>query len=146
MRARGALRGWERNPTEDALFWLYLINAVILIVHEIDSAYWKEWQMFRLPGGVTAFLLLHIPLIALVLYGLVLVDRSTAAGHTLSLALSLAGIFAFSIHTYFSHQGRVEFRTPVSQTILWTTLHLSVVQLGVTLAALLTGAEPVAGG
>ena len=28
---------------EDTLFWLYLVNAVILIVHEIDSAYWKEW-------------------------------------------------------------------------------------------------------
>lgn len=55
---------------EDTLFWLYLVNAVILIVHEIDSAYWKEWQMFRLPGGVTTFLLLHVPLTALVLYAL----------------------------------------------------------------------------
>jgi len=131
---------------EHTLFWLYLINAVVLIVHEIDSAYWKEWQMFHLPGGIAAFLLLHVPLLALVLYGLVLVDQGAPAGYALSLAFSLAGLFAFSIHTYFSRHGRVEFRTPVSQAILWATLLLSVVQLGVTLNILVAGVEPVAGG
>jgi hypothetical protein len=131
---------------EDIVFWLYLVNAVTLIVHEIDSAYWKEWQMFRLPGGVNTFLLLHIPLLVLVLYGLVLVDRGTPAGYPLSLALGLAGVFAFSIHTHFSRQGRVGFRTPISQAILWSTLLLSLAQLAVTLITLLTGGEPVAGG
>jgi hypothetical protein len=131
---------------EDILFWLYLVNAVILIVHEIDSAYWKEWQMLRLPGGVNTFLLLHIPLLVLVLYGLVLIDRSAPAGYPLSLALGLAGILAFSIHTYFSRRGRVEFQMPISQAILWSTLLLSLAQLAVTLVTLLTGGEPVAGG
>ena len=37
---------------EDILFWVYLANAVLLIVHEIGSAYWKEWDLFRLPGGI----------------------------------------------------------------------------------------------
>jgi hypothetical protein len=26
------------------LFWLYLVNAILLINHEIDSAFWKEWD------------------------------------------------------------------------------------------------------
>ena len=26
----------------DLLLWLYLANSVLLINHEIDSAYWKE--------------------------------------------------------------------------------------------------------
>ena len=47
---------------EQILFWLYLANALTLIVHEIDSAYWKEWDLFRLPGGEAGFLLLHFPL------------------------------------------------------------------------------------
>ena len=34
----------------DLLVWLYLTNAVLLINHEIDSAYWKEWELFKLPG------------------------------------------------------------------------------------------------
>jgi hypothetical protein len=25
-----------------ALLWIYILNAVLLIVYEIDSAYWKE--------------------------------------------------------------------------------------------------------
>jgi hypothetical protein len=31
----------------DLLFWLYLVNSVLLINHEIDSAYWKEWDLFN---------------------------------------------------------------------------------------------------
>lgn len=54
----------------DALFWLYLSNSVFLINHEIDSAYWKEWELFNLPGGITGFLLIHFPLLICVLYGL----------------------------------------------------------------------------
>ena len=117
----------------DILFWLYLVNAVLLINHEIDSAYWKEWQLFRLPGGIKGFLLLHFPLLFLVIYGLVLLDRGTTAGLVLSLVLSLGGLFAFSIHTYFIRQGRQEFKTPVSQFILWATLLVSLPQLILTL-------------
>jgi len=44
------------------LFWLYLINAILLINHEIDSAFWKEWELFKLPGGIGGFLILHFPI------------------------------------------------------------------------------------
>ena len=69
---------------EGVLFWLYLVNALVLIVHEIDSAYWQEWDLFHLAGGETGFLLLHLPLLLPVLYGLVLVDRDAFAGLILS--------------------------------------------------------------
>ncbi len=122
----------------DVLFWLYLINAVTLIVHEIDSAYWKEWELFRLPGGLAGFLVLHFPLLFPMLYGLVLVDRGVFAGLILSLLLALGGLFAFSVHTYFIRRGREEFNTPVSLFILWSTLVVSLAQLGVTLTILTT--------
>jgi len=35
-----------------AAAWLYLVNTVLLTVHEIDSAYWHEWRLLRLPGRV----------------------------------------------------------------------------------------------
>ena len=47
---------------EKILFWIYLANAVLLISHEIDSAYWKEWDLFKLPGGITGFLIIHFHL------------------------------------------------------------------------------------
>ena len=120
----------------DILFWVYLINAVFLILHEIDSAYWKEWELFRLPGGVTAFLLVHIPILLLVLYGLVLVSQRTAAGLILSLILSFAGVFAFSIHGYFIRRGRDEFKSPISQAILVAALAVSLVQAAITVCLL----------
>ena len=115
------------------LFWIYLINSVLLINHEIDSAYWKEWKLFSLPGGITGFLIVHFPLLFLVLYGLVLVYQGTFAGLILSLILSLGGLFAFFIHTYFLRQGRHEFNAPISRFILIATLVVSLVQAAVTL-------------
>jgi len=118
------------------IFWLHLLNATLLIVHEIDSAYWQEWKLFHIPGGETGFLLLHIPLLIPVLYGLVLLERGKLAGLVLSALVSVSGLFAFSIHTFFLRRGHPEFRTPVSLGILWTILLVSLAQLGLTILIL----------
>lgn len=121
----------------DLLFWLYLANAVLLINHEIDSAYWKEWELFRLPGGITGFLLLHFPLLFFILYGLTLVSGRSPAGLVFSLLLCGGGLFAFSIHSYFLRKGRKEFSQPVSKLILHALLPVSIVQLAVTIHLLM---------
>lgn len=64
----------------DILLWLYLTNAVLLINHELDSACWKEWELFKLPGGIAGFLPLHFPLLAAILYGLVLAAFERSGG------------------------------------------------------------------
>jgi hypothetical protein len=120
----------------DSLLWLYLSNAVLLINHEIDSAYWKEWEIFKLPGGITGFLLLHFPLLFVVLYGLVLIVRNSFWGLICSLILCLGGIFAFVIHSYFLKQGRREFDKPISKIILVLTLLVSITQMIVTIIRL----------
>ena len=117
----------------DFLFWLYLANSALLINHEIDSAYWKEWELFKLPGGVNGFLLIHFPLLLFVLYGLVLVSRRSPSGLIFSFILCSGGIFAFTIHTYFLKKGRNEFNKPMSKFILLATLTVSIVQLAVTI-------------
>jgi hypothetical protein len=114
------------------LFWLYLINLVWLILHEMDSAYWKEWVLFRLPGGVGGFLAIHFPLYVAALYGLVEVSRPTVTGLILALVLGAAGVAAFVIHTYFLWRGHPEFNTPASKLILWAWLVMSLAQLWVT--------------
>jgi hypothetical protein len=121
----------------DFLFWIYLVNAVFLINHEIDSAFWKEWELFRLPGGVTGFLILHFPILLFVLYGLVLVNKRTFAGLIFSMVLAFGGIFAFAIHTLFIRKGREEFTSAISQFILYGTLILSSIQILLTILLLL---------
>jgi hypothetical protein len=117
----------------DVVLWLYSANATLLIVHEIESAYREEWNLFRLPGGISFFLIAHLPLVFLILYGLVQVEQASLAGKILSLVLALAGIFAFSIHTYFNSRGHPEFKTPISITLLAATLCVSVAQLVTTI-------------
>lgn len=118
---------------EEILFWLYLTNSVLLISHEIDSAYWKEWDLFRLPGGIAGFLILHFPLLFLIMYGLILVFERSFAGLMFSLILGFAGMFAFGIHMFFIRKGRSEFKTPISLFILITVLIVSLFQTIITL-------------
>ncbi len=118
---------------QNVLFWLYLVNAVLLINHEIDSAYWHEWKLFKLPGGIAGFLIVHFPLLVGLLYGLVLVREGTFSGLISSLIVSLVGIFAFSIHTYFIKKGHKEFNTAISIFILVSILIISLFQLIITI-------------
>ena len=118
---------------QDVLFWLYLINAVLLIVHEIDSAYWQEWKLFHLPGGASGFVLLHLPLVFVVIYGLVLLDRGQPAGLVISLLLGLSGLLALGLHDFFLKKGHKEFDTPVSKGILVATGLASLFQCVVTI-------------
>jgi hypothetical protein len=117
----------------EVVFWLYLMNAILLINHEIDSAYWKEWELFNLPGGIGGFLILHFPFLFLILYGLVLVSKQAFAGLIVSLILSAGGIFAFGIHTAFIRKGRHEFNAPISRVILALMLGVSTIQAAVTI-------------
>ena len=110
------------------LIWLYIINSVLLIVHEIDSAYWQEWKLFKLPGGITFFLVIHLPLVFLILWGLVQLQQNNLAGYAISMLLAVAGIFAFTIHMVFMAKGNREFKTPLSIVLLIAILAVSIIQ------------------
>lgn len=85
--------------------WLYLLNAAVLITHEIDSAYWHEWQLFGLPGGIQLFLGLNLILVIVVLYGLQAIALGRASAVVFSWILVAGGLFAVAIHSFFLFQG-----------------------------------------
>ena len=119
------------------LLWLYLLNTLLLILHEMDSAYWKEWEVFGLKGDIGGFLGMHIPLYGLALYGLVLLAQGALAGVWFALLFGLGGFIGFGVHAYFLRQGRPEFNTPASLGILGIWLVTSLVQEGVVIWQLL---------
>ena len=119
------------------LLWIYIINLILLIIHEIESAYWKEWELFRLPGGLTGFLLFHFPFLFLGLYGLIRVYDQKFSGLIFSLLIGICGLGAFCIHTYFRKKGHDKFGLPVSFFILWSLLLVSFIQLGITVFLLI---------
>jgi hypothetical protein len=122
----------------DLLFWLYLLNLSLLILHEMDSTYWKEWDLFGLGGGEGGFLLLHLPLWMVALYGAIQLWENGLFGLILSLVVSLAGLAAFAIHTYFLRRGHPEFNVPVSKLILWVLLLCSLPQAAITIYRLVS--------
>jgi hypothetical protein len=115
------------------LLWLYVVNVVLLIDHEIDSAYWREWELFKLPGGISGFLFLHIPLVFVILWGLILIVRGSWWGFVFSFLLSCGGLFAFFAHAYFLKKGKPQFDTWASKAILAAILVTSLSQIAVTL-------------
>ncbi|MCK5158306.1 MAG: hypothetical protein KAR08_04070 [Candidatus Heimdallarchaeota archaeon] len=120
------------SPITDAWFWFYFVNAVLLIIHEIDSAYWKEWELFKLRGGITGFLIIHFPLIGAILFGLIAITQWYVVGLIFSFILCVGGLFAFTIHTYFLKKGKEEFNSLISIAILIAILVVSVIQLALT--------------
>jgi len=108
---------------------LYLLNATLLLTHEIDSAFWHEWDMFGLPGGIQLFVAIHVPLVALVLAGYRAVVLGTRAAGGFSLMLAGFGFAAVAIHGGFLAAGRPEFAVPVSLAVLGLTLVVSIAQV-----------------
>jgi len=111
---------------------LYLVNAVVLIAHEIDSAYWHEWELLTLPGGIQLFVILNMVLIGVVLWGYRSVILWTHRARSYSYLLAVLGIFAALLHGALLASGAPEFRLPTSVALIFATFVISVWQLIVT--------------
>jgi hypothetical protein len=115
---------------------LYLLNGAILLTHEIDSAYWKEWELFGMGGGIQLFLAINFVMVLVVLIGLQHLAAGKRAGHGFALLLAAAGIYAFSVHTWYLHCGYPQFDTLASRILLWAALIVSPVQAYVAVRGL----------
>jgi hypothetical protein len=115
---------------------LYALNAALLLAHEIDSAFWHEWELFGLGGGIGAFVLMHVPLVLGIFWGFERLVSGTRAGLWMSAVLALAGLAAGAIHSCFLLAGNTAFRHPVSIGVLAATVLVSIPQLVLALRAL----------
>jgi len=105
---------------------LFILNLALLGTHEIDSAYWHEWTMFRLPGGIQLFLVLNLGLLLVFLLGLARLADGSRSGPWYSLALAVTGVITVGLHSAFLLAGSPEFRFPASLAVLATVLPVSV--------------------
>ncbi|MBT9513662.1 MAG: hypothetical protein IV104_15090 [Acidovorax sp.] len=115
------------RPTHRALF---LANATVLVTHQIDAAYWHEWELFHIPGGNQVNLLLNLPIIALVLYAQAQVARGEGpAALAFYKLMPCLGALTVAIHGLFFALGHEAFAQPVSLGLLAGTAVLSCMQL-----------------
>ncbi len=108
---------------------LYILTTTFLLAHQIDSAYWHEWDLFGIPGGIQVFVLLNVPLMLVFLSGLTRVAQGARQGLGFALALSVVGVATFLIHAAFALRGHHEFGVPTSWAVLCGAL-LSSLGLG----------------
>ena len=117
------------------LLALYAVDLSLLFAHEIDSAYWHEWEMFGLPGGIQLFALLHVPLLTLGLWGYGALVEGRRGGLAVSYLVAGAGVFAALAHALFLSRGHPAFRLPASIGILAAGLVGSLAQVVLTARA-----------
>lgn len=108
---------------------LFSLNATVLITHQIDAAFWHEWEMFHLPGGSQFNLLLNLPIVALVLYAQGQVVSNATNARAFYILIAGLGLLTFSIHAAFFLAGAEEFTQAMSIALLLAMATLSVLQL-----------------
>ncbi len=120
---------------DNATAILYAITFALLMAHQADSAYWREWELFKMPGGPQLNLALNLLLLLAGLAGFAAVLESHRAGNAFALVLSAAGAFAFAIHFVFLARGDHRFRLPASIGVIVVLLPVSAALAAITLAA-----------
>ncbi|MEW6187099.1 MAG: DUF6713 family protein [Thermodesulfobacteriota bacterium] len=81
-----------------AVTFFYILNATMLLLHEMESAYEKEWEILKLPGHISGFLLLHVPILLLLLYGAVEMEKQSQIGMVLGIISGIGGLIPFLAH------------------------------------------------
>ena len=88
---------------------MYILNATLLLLHEMESAYEREWEILKLPGRITGFLLLHIPILLVLFYGLTALQNFSTTGWILGIIFGVGGVVPFLVHKLLvKREGRFE--------------------------------------
>jgi hypothetical protein len=108
---------------------IIVLNLTLLITHQIDAAYWHEWEMFALPGGIQFFNILNVLIFFLALGCFIPVIQRKPYGFFLSLAIAAASALILPIHTGFALAGFTQFHLPLSIFVIVFAFLVSIIQV-----------------
>lgn len=111
---------------------MYSLTLILLVLHQIDAAYWKEWEMFALPGGIQGFLFFNLLAIPLVVIGYKSVLCQSNSYLNYSYLCGGLGVLTFILHVGFAISGYNEFHLPFSIAIIALCGVLGVWQIVLT--------------
>jgi hypothetical protein len=110
---------------------VYIVNATLLLLHEIESAYEKEWEILKLPGRITGFLLMHIPILLLLFYGAVEIDKGSTIGLIVGIITGFSGLIPFIVHKLIVKRDE-HFNLIISNFIIYFNILTGIVLLIMT--------------
>ena len=96
----------------------YFWTMLCLILHQVDAAYWREWEMFHVPGGIQGFLVFNLAAIAVVLVGYRHVLLATAQAKLYAGICAALGAGTCLTHAGFALAGLEQFHLPLSVAII----------------------------
>ena len=112
---------------------LVFANLALLITHQIDAAYWHEWEMFKLPGGIQLYNLLNLALFIAILRSTQPILNRTASGFRNCLIIGGLSSLVLPIHVCFALAGFQQFHLPVSISIIGLSFLASISLIIVTM-------------
>lgn len=110
---------------------IYIINACLLVLHEIESAYLKEWEILKLPGKITGFLLLHIPILITLFWGTIEIEKQTSIGNIIAIVTGVGGMMPFLVHKVIVKK-KGYFDSKISNSIIYLNILTGVIIVAVT--------------
>ncbi len=111
------------------LDFCFIANATVLCTHQIDAAYWHEWEMFHLPGGNQLNLILNLPILASVFVACWLVASRSRQAKNAHIYLAALGGLTVTIHSGFFLFGYEQFLQSMSLVLMGATALLSTAQI-----------------
>ncbi len=110
-------------------------TIALTIAHQIDAAYWHEWDMFGLPGGIQLYNAMNIAIFVAIIASAIPLFRRSKHGYTCSLAIAAAAALILPIHAGFALAGYTQFHLPVSIAIIVGSFMTALLQAWLTLRA-----------
>ena len=104
------------------------LNLSLVMAHQADAAYWREWEMFGLPGGIQFFTLFNLAAFVLLLWLFAAVMSRQRAGLRGSFLIAALSGVILPIHAAFAFAGFTEFHLPVSIAVIVGTFVVSIWQ------------------
>lgn len=114
---------------------IVVLNLALTLTHQVDAAYWREWEMFGLPGGIQLFNALNVLIFLAVLACFVPVIQRKTSGFACSLLIAAVCGCILPIHAAFALAGYTQFDLPFSVLLIVATFVVSIVQVVVTVRA-----------
>ncbi|MFE8073477.1 hypothetical protein QQM79_20665 [Marinobacteraceae bacterium S3BR75-40.1] len=99
---------------EKSYFW----TMSFLVLHQIDAAFWREWEMFLLPGGIQGYLAFNAVAIPILLLGYKHVVAASENAVFFAKLCAALGALTFFIHAGFALAGFGQFHLPVSVSLI----------------------------
>ena len=112
---------------------IVVLNITFLTGHQIDAAYWHEWEMFKLPGGIQFYNIFNLILFAISIGCLIPIVERRKVGRYASIAIASCSGIVLPIHSLFALAGFRQFNLPVSILLILGTFIISIIQMVLTL-------------